>query len=182
LETVGGGDGGDFEEEMGSTPLRRARQPLHLGLNTLQVAASAIATAEPRFALAALDSALKYLREILLPACRAEEATLFVAIDGLFGVTNSCHVMKAQHTTIMRMAGDLVQAAEAARAAGSVEDYEQYLQPLLHGLYALCRAHVESEDEAFVTVLEAMLSAHQAEALAGRYEGACEAMAAFPDP
>ena len=176
METVGGGDDGSFEDELAITSLRQARQPLHDGLNALQVAASAITTAERRFALASLDAALAYLKETLLPACRAEEATIFVAIDGLFGVTNSCHALKAQHTTIMRMTGDLAQAVDAGRAS-SLEDVERFLPPLLYGLYALVRAHIESEDEAYITLLDAMLSANQAEALAASYE---EAIDAFP--
>lgn len=181
METVDA-DRESFEDDLGVTPLRHARRPLHAGLNTLQVAASAVDTAEPRFALAALDSALAYLRETFLPACRAEEATLFVAVDGLFGVTNSCHVMRAQHTTIMRMAGDLAQAGDAARLAGSLEEVERFLPPLLHGLYALCRAHIESEDEAYITLLEAMLSAAQAESLARNYEAAIQSPESFPNP
>ena len=114
------------------------------------------------------------LQETLLPTCRAEEATLFVAIDGLMGVANSCHVMKAQHTTLMRMAGDYAQALDAARTAGDVTEFVQYLGPLLHGLYALARAHLESEDEAYLGLLEAMLSSAQAEALAGAYESSAE--------
>lgn len=154
------------------SPLASAREPLHAGLNTLRVAANAVTTAERRFALASLDAALSYLREQLLPACRAEEATLFVAVDGLMGVVNSCHVMSAQHTTIIRMAGDLAQAVDAARAANNAGEYAQYLQPLLHGLYALCRAHLESEDEAYLGLLEAMLSESQQGALVSRYSEA----------
>jgi hypothetical protein len=176
METVGGdGPGGDeLDEALAVSPLHDARSPVHAGLTTLQVAASALATAERRFAFAALEAAQRYLQETLLPTCRAEEATLFVAIDGLMGVANSCHVMKAQHTTLMRMAGDYAQALDAARTAGDVTEFVQYLGPLLHGLYALARAHLESEDEAYLGLLEAMLSSAQAEALAGAYESSAE--------
>jgi hypothetical protein len=163
---------------MAASPLRDLRAPVHAGLNTLQVAATGIGTAERRFALAALDAALAYVHDTLLPACRAEEATLFVAVDGLTGIRNSCHVMKAQHTTLIRMAGDLAQAIEAAKAAGDPAEFAQYLQPLLYGLYALARAHLEAEDEAYLGLVEAMLSSVQAEALARAMDEA----AADPEP
>jgi len=153
-------------------PLRDVRAPVHAGLNTLQVAATGIGTAEPRFAFAALDAALRYVQDVLLPACRAEEGTLFLAVDGLTGVRNSCHVMRAQHTTIIRMAGDLSQAAEAAKAGGDPAEFAQYLQPLLYGLYALARAHLEAEDEAYIGLVEAMLSSVQVEALANAMRSA----------
>jgi hypothetical protein len=157
---------------MAAGPLRDVRAPLHAGFNTLQVAATGIGTAERRFAFAAIDAALEYVQETLLPACRAEETTLFVAVDGLTGVRNSCHAMKVQHTTLIRMAGDLAQVVEAAKAAGDPAEFAQYLQPLLYGLYALARAHLEAEDEAYVGLVEAMLSGARVEALAKAMETA----------
>jgi len=142
-------------------PLREMRENLHGGLSTLQVAASAVTTAEYKFAQAALDAALKYLQEQFLPLSRAEEFTLFIAMDGATGMTDSCQVMKAQHTTIMRMVGDLAQAIEAARTDADFEAYAKYLHPLLYGLYALCRAHLESEDDAYLPILDAVLSESQ---------------------
>jgi hypothetical protein len=80
--------------------------------------------------------------------------------------------MKAQHTTLIRMAGDLAQAVEAAKAAGDPAEFAQYLQPLLYGLYALARAHLEAEDEAYVGLVEAVLSSVQVESLAKAMEAA----------
>jgi len=166
--------GGEFASELAASPLRSVREPLHAGLNALQVAGAGVGTAEPRLLFAALESAQRYLQDEFLPACRAEEATLFGAVDSLLGVANSCHAMKAQHTSIIRMAGDLAQAIEAARANSDADSYAQYLRPLLHGLYALCRVHLESEDEAYIGLLEAVLSSAQVEALAEGYIRAIE--------
>lgn len=176
---------GPFEGELAASPLRELRHSLHAGLNTLQVAATGIGTAERRFAFAAIDAALEYVRDQLLPACRAEEGTLFAAVDSLTGVRNSCHVMKSQHTTIIRMAGDLAQAVEAAKGGGDPAEFAQYLQPLLYGLYALARAHLEAEDEAYIGLVEAMLSGAQVEALAEAMAAALEPLdpgGQFPEP
>lgn len=142
-------------------PLREFRESLHAGLNRLQLAASAVTTAEPPLALAALDSALNYLQDELLPISRAEEFTIFIAMDGVTGATDSCLVMKAQHTSIMRMTGDLAQAIEAARTDGDVAAYAKYLHPLLYGLYAFVRAHLEAEDDAYLPLLDSALSESQ---------------------
>jgi hemerythrin-like domain-containing protein len=142
-------------------PLRDFREQLHAGLSALQVAASAANTAEQPIALKALDGALAFLQETLLPICRAEEFTLFIAVDGVLGAMDCCQVMKAQHTTMIRMTGDLAQAIEAARMDGDVAAYAKYLQPLLYGLYALARAHLESEDEAYLPLLDSALSESQ---------------------
>lgn len=142
-------------------PLRDARRPLHEGLRSIQVAANAIGTAEQALAMAALDAALDYLNTEFIPISRAEEFTIFIAIDGVVSATDSCLVMKAQHTAISAMADDLSRVAEAARADGDAAAYAKYLHPLLHGLYALCRVHLESEDETYLPLLDEALSESQ---------------------
>jgi hemerythrin-like domain-containing protein len=142
-------------------PLRASREPLHAGLRTLQVAAESIESAEPRVALAAMDAALQYVRNVLVLTCQAEEYTLFPAVDGVYGATGTCQVMVAQHAAIAAMAADLEQVVEAARSGGEPGDYRRYLVPLLHGLYAVARAHLEAEDDAYLSLLDAHLSESQ---------------------
>jgi hypothetical protein len=142
-------------------PLRELRAPLFDGLRKLQIAADAIGAAEPRVALASLDSAVTYLREDFLPVARAEEFTMFIAVDGAIGATGASAVMVAQHRSIAAMAGDLGKVVDAARTDGDVDAYGRYLLPLLHGLYALIRAHLEAEDDAYLTLLDEHLSESQ---------------------
>ena len=142
-------------------PLRESRRPLYDGLGQVHVAAGAVDAAEQRVALAALAAALAYLQDELLPACRAEEATLFIAVEGALAAVYSTRVMKAQHASIGAMAADLAQVVDAARADGDVAAYRRYLLPLLYGLYALVRAHLEAEDDAYLSLLDEHLSESQ---------------------
>lgn len=142
-------------------PLRQARQPLHDGLRQLRVAADAVDGADHRVALASLEGAVAYLRGRFLPAAHAEEFTLFIAIDGILGRPGSGEIMAAQHRSIAAMAGDLEQVAAAARTDGDVAAYARYLLPLLHGLYALIRAHLEAEDEVYLGLIDSHLSESQ---------------------
>lgn len=138
--------------------LRYLRDQLHAGLSTLQVAASAVDTAEPRMAMKALDAAMNYLQKEFLPSSRAEEAQFFQRIDEITGRADSCRVMVAQHTSIIRMAGDLAQSIDAAKAANDIAPYAEYLHALLYGLYALCRVHLESEDEAYLPIIASAIT------------------------
>ena len=142
-------------------PLRELRAPLYEGLRTLQIAADAVRSAEPRVALASLDSALTYLADQFVPTARAEEFTMFIAVDGAIGATGASAVMVAQHRSIAAMVGDLTQVVEAARTDADVDAYSRYLLPLLHGLYALIRAHLEAEDDAYLALLDEHLSESQ---------------------
>ncbi|MCK9520673.1 MAG: hemerythrin domain-containing protein [Dehalococcoidia bacterium] len=142
-------------------PLREARRPLHLGLRQLQLAAQAVSEAEPKVAQAAIDAAVAFLDEKLLPQCRAEEFTLFPAVDGVIGRKGATDVMFVQHEALNEMAADLHQVVEAARTDNDVAAYGRYLLPLLHGLYALTRAHLEAEDRAYIALLDEHLSESQ---------------------
>lgn len=142
-------------------PLRQLRAPLHSGLRTLHLAAEGLESAEPRMALAALESALSYAREVLVPTSNAEEYTLFPAVDGVLGATGTCQVMVAQHRAMAAMSSDLGRVCEAARNAGSPAEYRRYLVPLLYGLYAAARAHLEAEDDAYLPLLDGHLSESQ---------------------
>ncbi|MCC7366459.1 MAG: hemerythrin domain-containing protein [Dehalococcoidia bacterium] len=142
-------------------PLRELRGQLHDGLRQLQVAAASIGEAEDAVSQQALDGALAYLEGVLLPYFGAEEFTMFIAIDGVIGTTGASNIMVAQHGAIREMVDDLRKVADAAREAGSVDAYARYLVPLLHGLYAAVRLHLESEDDAYLPLLDDHLSESQ---------------------
>ena len=127
----------------------------------MQVAAESLDTAETRVALAAIENAVAFVRDVLVPYCEAEEYTLFPAVDGVIGAPGTCQALVAQHATIAAMVHDLAGVAGAARAAGDLTDYRRYLLPLLHGIYAVARAHLESEDDAYLTILDGHLSESQ---------------------
>lgn len=161
METMTGGAGSPPPEYRVVGPLREARRPLHDGLATVKAAADALATAEPSLALKALDGALAFLHKTFLPACEAEEFTLFIAVDGVLGATGAVSVMRAQHQVMAEMAADLEKVAGAARQENDPAAYARYLHPLLYGLYGLARGHLESEDAAYLTVLDDHLSESQ---------------------
>jgi len=141
-------------------PLREFREPLHEDLRKLQLAAEAVHEAETRVALSALDAAVTFLQGFVQIA-KAEEFTFFIAVDGVIGAPGASQVMIAQHDSIAAMVRDLRQVVDAANTAGDVAAYSRYLLPLLYGLYALMRAHLEAEDDVYLTLLDEALSESQ---------------------
>jgi len=142
-------------------PLRELRQPLHEGLLHLQVAANEVQAGDATAALAALDLALTYLHGMLLPYSRSEQFTLFPAVDGVLGSTGATSIMLAQHRSIEAMVDDLARVVEAVRRDGEAAPYSRFLLPLLHGLYAGIRIHLESEDDVYLGLLDEHLSESQ---------------------
>ncbi len=145
-------------------PLRSARRPLHTGLRQVQQAASGL-DADPRVALAALDTAIHYLRSELAPILHAEEFVLFPAVDGVIGNMGASDIMRAQHAAIVAMIDDLERVVAAARTDGDVQAYQKYLVPLLHGLYAVVRMHLESEEVVWITLLDQHVSESQVQVI-----------------
>ncbi len=141
-------------------PLRVARRPLFEGLQGLQRAASAVQSDAPG-ALSAIDEARTYLRGTFLALSRAEEFTLYPAVDGVIGSVGATDIMVVQHGSIGEMVDDLERVVEAVRMQGDVAAYAHYLLPLLHGLYAAIRTHLEAEDAVYLALLDEHLSESQ---------------------
>jgi hypothetical protein len=142
-------------------PLREARRPLFEGIGSLLLAADAVTAAEGRVALASLETAAGYLRDTVVPAQAAEDYTMLIAMDGILGQPGATNIIKAQHRSIAAMASDLAKVIDAARGEGDVGQYARYLLPLLYGLYAAIRVHLESEEDAWLPLLDAHLSESQ---------------------
>ena len=159
-------------------PYREWRASLRSGLQSLAMAGATAGQGPEDAARAALAEAVRYVEETLLPASRAEEFTLFPAVDGVLGLTGSCAVLERQHEAMRQMAGDLRQVAAAAEQDGDTLAYARYLQPLLFGLYGLARAHLEAEDAVFLPLLDEHLSESQVDVLVENSERIASAKAA----
>ena len=141
-------------------PLRDARLPLFEGLRSFQRAAAAVHDDAPD-ALPVIDEALEYLHGTFIPLSRAEEFTLYPAVDGVIGSVGATGIMVAQHGTIGEMVADLDRVVTAARPQSEVAAYAPYLLPLLYGLYAAVRMHLEAEDSVYLGLLDEFLSESQ---------------------
>lgn len=150
--------------------LRKLRRPFHQDVRTLHQAAQAIQTGQSDEALAALDMAVDFLRGRFMPHCAAEEFTLLPTVDGVIGESGATNVMAEQHRIIEAMAGDLVKVAQAAHQERDVAAYARLLLPLLYGLYGAIRLHLESEDAAYLELLDEHLSESQADVLVENLE------------
>ncbi|GAB4331238.1 MAG: hypothetical protein Kow0010_16490 [Dehalococcoidia bacterium] len=153
------------EPDRVTAALRELRTPLHHDVRTLHQAAQTVQSGPSAEAFAALDAALAYLREHFLPHCAAEEFTLLPTVDGVIGESGATNVMAEQHRVIEAMAADLAKAADASRSKNDPSAYAPVLIPLLYSLYGAIRLHLESEDAAYLDLLDDHLSESQADVL-----------------
>lgn len=146
-------------------PYRAWRESLREGLVTLPGAATAVTSEQRDAAHGALERAVGWVLGVLLPACKAEEFTLFPTIDGVVGQPGSCAALERQHDLLRDMGGDLVKLAEAAVKDGRAGAYAEYLVPLLYALWGVARVHLDAEDAVFLPLLDAHLSESQVNVL-----------------
>lgn len=146
-------------------PYRAWRESLREGLGALPGAAAAVAGEPWEVARAALEQAAGWVTGVLLPACKAEEFTLFPTIDGVVGQPGSCATLERQHDLLRDMGGDLVKLAAAAAKDGRLGAYAEYLVPLLYALWGVARVHLDAEDAVFLPLLDAHLSESQVNVL-----------------
>ncbi|WP_322795125.1 hemerythrin domain-containing protein [Tepidiforma sp.] len=146
-------------------PYRAWRASLRDGLGSLQEAASALADGRWDDGRAGLERALAWVNGVLLPACRAEEFTLFPTVDGVVGQPGSCLPLERQHDALRDMGSDLAKLAEAAANDGRPDAYAEYLAALLYALWGVARVHLDAEDAVFLPMLDDHLSESQVNVL-----------------
>lgn len=149
------------EDETTLTALHDLREPLRTGIGLVQAAAAAVST--PEAAIPAIDRVLGYLEREAIASMRAEEFTMYIAVDGAIGLPGATEVMAAQHDAIEAMVDDLRKVRDRLATADDVQHYAVPLHALLYGLYAAIRLHIESEDAAYLPLLASRLSPSQME-------------------
>jgi len=148
---------------MGVTePLRREHADLLPHLYDLDGVAAVVAAWEPDTA-ARLRDVVEFLRGHLVPHARAEEAALYPAVERAMGAPGATDTMKADHVEIVRRIDGLADVVTAVGAGPASRDDAEKLRAQLYGLSAILRLHFHKEEAVLLPVLDARLSAAEAE-------------------
>ena len=108
-----------------------------------------------------------FLLHQVLPHAQAEEQVLYPTIGQLLGVSEATETMSRDHLEILRLIEELeAQWLHLFYAPLTTLD-EQALRRVLYGLYAIITLHLAKEEEVYLPLLEARLSAEEGERLVG---------------
>lgn len=144
--------------------LRREHRELQPHLEALRGVADRVGTVSaPRLEPMLTDS-LTFLTQHLVPHARAEEAALYPMVDKAVGAGATATMWRA-HEEVVSLTDELSWLRGLLRAGTSVEALANDLRRVLYGLYTLVRVHVAEEEEVYLPVLEAQLSAAEADQL-----------------
>ena len=106
-----------------------------------------------------------FLLHQVLPHAQAEECVLYPTIERLMGSLEITETMSREHLEMLLLTEELeAQWLRLFYAPITVSD-EQMLRRILYGLYAILKLHLAKEEEIYLPLLEARLSAEEGELL-----------------
>ena len=136
-------------------PLRTEHAELLPRLEALSAAAMATEDSEDEV-LAALDAALAFLHDSLIPHAGAEDAVLYPRVEQVMHAHGATATMSRDHVEVVRLTADLQRVRGSLQGAPD-PDRRRELQRILYRLYAIIRLHLAKEEELYLPVLDADL-------------------------
>ena len=163
-------------------PLREEHKELWPHVEVLRTTADAVGEAPLESLQRAVDQAYDFLARHLIPHAQAEDRALYPVIQQVMGAPEATATMSRDHVEVGRLTEEL--GALRAQLAGGVSitgSQAKALRRVLYGLYALVKVHFAKEEEVYLPLLDARLSAAEAQAMFEAMEDAAhEAKGALP--
>lgn len=131
---------------------------------------------------AAVRDVLGWLRGELAAHARAEEAVLYPAVAAALGSPDATRTMVEDHRRLRTLTDELTPLADAFGAGPLSLTQLTSLRRVLYGLHALVSIHLLKEEEVYLPILDAALTADEAEELYAEMQEAEGAPALLSQP
>jgi iron-sulfur cluster repair protein YtfE (RIC family) len=115
-----------------------------------------------------LGQIVEFLRGHLVPHARAEEAALYPMVEEVMQAPGATDTMKADHVEIVRRIDELATTVAAIGSGPPTARQAEQLRAHLYGLSAILHLHFNKEELVLLPILDAHLSADDAERLFAR--------------
>lgn len=142
-------------------PLRAEHAQLLPRLESLPDAALALERGDDEVP-AAVDAALAFLRDTLIPHAEAEDAALYPVVERVMSAPGATATMSRDHLEVVQLTAHLQRLRDLLLGAPD-PDQRRELQRVLYGLYAIIRLHFAKEEEVYLPLLDAGLAKAEAD-------------------
>jgi iron-sulfur cluster repair protein YtfE (RIC family) len=161
--------------------LRDEHKELYPQVETLRLAGDAVYESLTTLAHAKIEEAYSFLTHQLLPHAQAEEKALYPVVQKVMGAPLATATMSRDHAEVGRLTEELG-TLRVHRSQLSITSIQaQALRRVLYGLYALVNVHFAKEEEVYLPLLDAKLTAEEAHEMSEKMEAAAkEAKAKLP--
>jgi iron-sulfur cluster repair protein YtfE (RIC family) len=143
-------------------PLREEHQELLPHIERLRAVADLVGGAPMPLLKQGIDETYDFLAYQLIPHAQAEERALYPVVQRVMGAPEATRTMVRDHVEIGRLTDELA-LLRAGLSSVPVSDVQmQSLRRVLYGLCALVKVHFAKEEEVYLPLLDARLSAAEA--------------------
>ena len=154
-------------------PLRDEHATLLPHIERLRTTADAVGDAPLDEVRALVDERFEFLVHHLIPHARAEDKALYPMVQQVMGAPTATATMSRDHIEVDHLTRDLGGLRDRLAASSAVpSELARELRRVLYGLYALVKAHFAKEEEIYLPLLDAGLTASEATRLFSQMEAA----------
>lgn len=155
-------------------PLRDEHKELFPHIEALKLAGLSIHGTLNQASLDLINESYEFLTTHLLPHAQAEEAALYPAVQRVMGTQFGTATMSRDHVEVERLTGELAQLRDQISGFEIGARQANELKRVLYGLYTLVKVHFAKEEEVYLPLLDANLTAGDAQALFRSMEEAAQ--------
>jgi len=156
-------------------PLRDEHQELYPHVEMLRLAGDAVYESLTSLAHARIEEAYNFLTRDLLPHVQAEEKVLYPMVQKAMGAELATATMSRDHVEVARLTEELGTLRVHKSQLSITFDQAMALRRVLYGLYALVKLHFTKEEQIYLPLLDAKLSADEARTMFANMEAAAHA-------
>ena len=153
-------------------PLKDEHKELYPHVESLKQAGLAVHGTLSPASLALIAEAHAFLTAHLLPHAKAEEAALYPVVQKVMGSPYATATMSRDHVEVERLTQELAQPRGQVSATEIGAGKANELKGVLYGLYTLVKVHFAKEEEVYLPLLDANLTAEEARAMFEAMEAA----------
>jgi len=161
-------------------PLRDEHKELIPSVEIIRQAGDAVNESLTTMAHDRIEEAYSFLTQELIPHAQAEEQALYPMVQKAMGAEQATATMSRDHVEISRLTEELDRLRVHRSQLSITTIQAMALRRILYGLYALIKLHFVKEEEIYLPLLDAKLTAEEAHAMFEKMESvASEAKQAF---
>lgn len=153
-------------------PLRDEHKDLLPNIEKLCQVADAVGDSTIEALQQEVDEVIDFLTHHLIPHAQAEDRALYPVVAEVMGGPQATHTMSRDHVEVGRLTDELVKLRTNLRDMPYDQVQATALRRVLYGLYALVKVHFAKEEEIYLPLLDARLSAKEAQKMFRALEAA----------
>jgi iron-sulfur cluster repair protein YtfE (RIC family) len=165
---------GDNKMATITQPLRDEHKELFPHIESLRIAGESVGEGLVSPVRTSVDEAYNFLTRHLIPHAQAEDKALYPVVQKAMGASQATATMSRDHVEVGRLTEELAGLRSQLTGTTITKEQVKSLQRVLYGLYTLVKVHFAKEEEIYLPLLDAKLTAEEAREMFENMEAAAQ--------